>query len=64
MSRRNTIKCSKLGCSESHTEQKYNEGHQGWGNVYGFVDTNGEEPHLCPKHLSEIKGWLNNGKLD
>ena len=61
--RRNEIFCSKIGCKESHREQKFNEGHQGWGDINGIVDAGGESPHLCPKCMAKIKEFLN-GELD
>lgn len=61
--RRDTIQCSKLDCQNSHTEEVFNQGHIGWGDITGIIDEHGEKPHLCPECMAKIKEFLN-GKLD
>lgn len=60
--RRDEIRCSKKGCENSHRETGFNSGHPGWGEVIGVVDPAGENPHLCPECMAEIKTWLNKSK--
>ena len=61
--RRDMIFCSKEGCESKHAEKKFNEGHVGWGEVVGIVNEDGENPHLCPDCMGDIKRFLD-GELD
>ena len=60
----NTIKCSVKGCTETHTEDTYNQGHKGWGSVAGRAnsDTGEEVAHLCPTHLGMVFSLIEHGE--
>jgi len=62
--RRNEITCSTANCGAVHKEQRFNEGHPGWGDINGIADEKGECPHLCPACMKMIKNFLDTGIIE
>lgn len=56
-----TIKCSVEGCLHTFTEAKPNMGFPSWGHVVGIQnkETDEDQAHLCPDHLTIVKSILN-----
>ena len=61
--RRDEITCSVKGCGATHKETAFNQGHPSWGEVVGIIDAFGEQPHICPKCMSDIKAFLDTGRM-
>lgn len=61
-----TITCDVRECGNSCTEEIENAGFPGWGHIQGLMCTfeNGrmrDIAYVCPKCLSKLKQFMNNG---
>jgi hypothetical protein len=52
-----TVKCGV--CGKTHTEPKPGDGWAGWGQLFGIVLNNDENPYLCPDDLALASQFIN-----